>query len=287
MKNKRIKPARFINSKLIATISISLVLTLLGLIVLLVLLADSQSTQYKESLSFEVFLADEMSQDDMMAFQLYLNQTPYTKSTQFISKQEALELMEETLGANPVDVSGYNPFPSSIKVTLQSDYSNVDSLAIIEKELYDYTNNIKSIEYEKELVQFVNEHIRKISFVLLSFSFLLLIISFALINNTIRLMIYSKRFLIHTMKLVGAKNSFIRGPFLRTNIAMGVIASLIAMGLIFIFLNYLSVVELISLREAVITATSILLLGILIPIVASYFAVNKYLRMRGNDLYYI
>ncbi|MDL2223213.1 permease-like cell division protein FtsX [Bacteroidales bacterium OttesenSCG-928-M11] len=287
MKSRQIKPARFINSKVIATISISLVLTLLGLIILLVLLANNLSTEYKESLAVEVYLNDEMSNSEILEFQNQLNKARYTKTTQYISKEDALLFMEKDLGINPTDISGYNPFPASIVINLNAEYSDIDSLSMIELELSSLSNNIKSIEYEKELTQFLNENIKKVSFILFSFSILLLIISFALINNTIRLMIYSKRFLIHTMKLVGAKNSFIRGPFLRTNIIMGIIAAFIGMGLIYIFLNYLSTTGNVDLVSAAITGISMLILGIIIPIVASYFAVNKYLRMRSNDLYYI
>jgi len=287
MKNKRIKPARFINSKVIATISISLVLTLLGLIILLVLLANSLSTHYKESVTVEVFLNDESSDREIESLQYFLDHSAFAKSTRFISKEEALEKMKVELGTDPAEIAGFNPFPASIEVALNSAYSNVDSLAVIEQELSAFSNNIKTIEYEEELVRFINENITKIGFILLSFAVLLLIVSYALINNTIRLMIYSKRFIIHTMKLVGAKNSFVRGPFVRTNIIMGIIAAFIAMGLIFFFLYYIDLVDLVPLRDAIITSVSLLVLGILIPIAASYFAVNKYLKMKGNDLYYI
>ncbi len=292
MKSKRLKPARFINSKVIATISISLVLSLLGLIILLVLLANNLSTSYKESITFEIFLKEGMSDTEILDFQKYLNGEIYTNSTQVITKNEALSLLQEELGENPEELLGYNPLPASIIVTLNADYSNTDSLIMIENRLISFSNNIKEIEYQKELVDLINENIKKMGFVLFSIAILLLIISYALISNTIRLMIYSKRFLIYTMKLVGAKSNFIRAPFIKSNIAGGIVAAIIAMLLITGFMYYMFqdlhvFYEYMGLTNILITAAAILILGLLIPFVSSHLAVNKFLRINRDDLYYI
>lgn len=288
MKTKKIKPSRFINSKVIATISISLVLSLLGLIILLVLSANDLSTKYKESLFFEVFMYEDTSDEDILRVQSHINKAPYSHSTLLITKEDALEYMKKELGTDPLELTGYNPFPASIKVELNTDYSNTDSIAVIEKSLSSFPKQIKHIEFQKELMQFVNENIKKIAFILFSLAALLLLISYALINNTIRLMIYSKRFIIHTMKLVGAKNSFIRSPFIWSNIIMGILAAFLGMTLIIVFLSYIKMpINEINLYTSLITAGSMLVLGIIIPMLATWFGVNKYLKMRNNDLYYI
>lgn len=293
MKNKRkLSPARFFNSKLTATISISLVLFLLGLLLFLFLFANNLSKYVKENLSFDIVLTDEMSETQIIRLQRQLEASDFAKSVSYVSKEDAAKQLEDELGENPEAFLGFNPLPAILVVNLNAQYADADSLPIIEKQIHGFSDEIKNIEYRKELIEKINDNLTKVGFVLLGLSVLLLFISFALINNTIRLMIYSKRFLIHTMKLVGATPGFIRGPFVRSNILLGVFAAIIAMGLLVWLLLYAAVdvqrvTEIISLEYLGVIFGSILLLGIIISYVATYFAVNKYIRMDGDELFYL
>ena len=195
------------------------------------------------------------------------------------------------MGTNPKDFLGYNPFTASIEVKLRSDYANSDSIAKIEK-LIRRESNIQDVLYRKELIDAVNDNIRNISLVLLALAVVLTFISFALINNTIRLAIYSQRFLIHTMKLVGASWGFIRGPFLRKNVWSGVLAATIAdaalMGTAYWAVTYEpELLRVITPEVMLVVCASVLVFGIVITWLCAYFSMNKYLRMKANSLYYI
>ena len=292
MKGKNIiNKTTFINSKITSTISVSLVLFLLGIIVLLSLITKNLSTYVKENLSFSIILSDDMKETDIKKLQKRIETASYTKSTEYQSKEDAAEEMIKDLGENPETFLGFNPFHASIEVKLKAEYANNDSIAIIEKQLKEDTN-IRDITYRKDLMDTVNDNVKKVGLGLVVLVGLLLFISFALISNTIRLMIYSKRFLIHTMKLVGASNSFIRKPFILTNILTGMLAAIIAMGLLLCLVYYSSqevsnLSELIGTDSLLIVFGIIMVLGILISIVATFFSVNRYLRIKGDDLYHI
>ena len=204
-------------------ISTTLVLLLLGMVVFFVLAAHNLSVYVKENINFSIVISDDMKERDILRLQKNLNKEPFVKSTEYISKKQALEEQTEAMGTDPQEFLGYNPFSASIEVKLKSAYANTDSIAKIEKQIRKNTDiqDIQDVLYQKELVNAVNDNIRKISLLLLGLAVILTLISFALINNTIRLAVYSKRFLIHTMKLVGANWSFIRRPFLRRNFWTG------------------------------------------------------------------
>jgi len=292
MKGKSIiNKTAFINSKITSTISISLVLFLLGIIVLLSSVTQKLATYVKENMSFSIVLADDMKEADIKKLQRTIDSSPYTKSTEYKTKEQVVEEMIAELGENPETFLGFNPFLASIEVKLNAEYANNDSIAAIEKELKE-VSNIGDITYRKDLLDTVNNNIRRISFALIALTGLLLFISFALINNTIRLMVYSKRFLIHTMKLVGASNSFIRKPFIYSNILTGILAAIIAMGLLLCLVYYglqgLSGLSgLIDIDSLIIVFGIISASGILISTIATYFAVNKYLKLKVDDLYHI
>ncbi len=210
-----------------SSISTTLVLLLLGLVVFFVLTAHNLSVYVRENINFSVIVSDDMKEGDILKMQKQLNLEPFVKETEYISKERALQEQREAMGTNPEEFLGYNPFKASIEIKLHSNYTNADSIAKIER-LIKRNTNIQEILYQKELIDTVNENIRNISMVLLGLAILLTFVSFALINNTIRLTIYSKRFLIHTMKLVGASWGFIRRPFMWRNFWIGVLAGLIA-----------------------------------------------------------
>ena len=289
MKNKRaISPATFINSRVTATISISLVLFLLGLIILLAILAKNLSSNVKESLSFNIILSDDIKETEVNGIIKNLEATAYVKSTEYISKAEAAKQLEADIGQSPEEFLGFNPLPGMVVVKLHSEYTSPEKFPEIEKQIKGLSPGINSLEYRKELMELVNDNFRKISIILLGLAVLLLVISFALINNTIRLTVYSHRFLIHTMKLVGATAGFIRKPFIKTQIFSGMIAALVAIALLFWGLYYISELwDLIDRNSLFIIAGSVFVLGILISLSATYLAVNRYLRMEGDELFFI
>lgn len=286
-KSKSLFDMQFITS----SISTTLVLLLLGLVVFFVLTAHNMSVYVRENISFSVLISDDMKEVDILKLQKKLNQEPFVKQSEYISKKQALKEQTEVMGTDPEEFLGYNPFTASLEIKLHSDYANSDSIAKIEK-MIKKNSNIQDVLYRKELIDAVNENIRNISLVLLALAVVLTFISFALINNTIRLAIYSKRFLIHTMKLVGASWSFIRGPFLRKNVWSGVLAGMLAdailMGTAYWAVTYeQELIQVITPEVMLIVCGSVLIFGIVITWLCAYISMNKYLRMKANTLYYI
>ena len=272
-------------------ISTTLVLLLLGLVVFFVLAARNLSVYVKENINFSIVISDDMKERDILRLQKSLNGEPFVKSTEYISKKQALEEQTEAMGTDPQEFLGYNPFSASIEVKLKSDYANADSIAKIEKQIRKNTD-IQDVLYQKELVDAVNDNIRMISFLLLGLAVILTMISFALINNMIRLSIYSKRFLIHTMKLVGASWSFIRRPFLRRNFWIGVLAAGLADGLLWAAATWLveqepELIKVITPEVMLLVSVAVLAFGVLITWLCAFFSVNKYLRMKAGALYRI
>ena len=274
-----------------SSISTTLVLLLLGLVVFFVLGAHNLSVYVKENINFSILISDDMKESDILKLQKKLDKEPFVKATEYISKKQALREQTEAMGTDPQEFLGYNPFTASIEVKLHSDYANSDSIAKIEKKIKKNTN-IQEVLYQKDLIDAVNDNIRNISLMLLGLAVILTFISFALINNTIRLTIYSKRFLIHTMKLVGASWSFIRRPFLRRNVWSGVLAAVVAdailMGTAYWAVTYeQELLQVITPEVMLIVCASVLVFGMVITWLCAYISINKYLRMRANTLYYI
>mgnify|MGYP005748286865 FL=1 len=272
-------------------ISTTLVLLLLGLVVFFVLAARNLSVYVKENINFSIVISDDMKERDILRLQKSLNNEPFVKSTEYISKKQALEEQTEAMGTDPQEFLGYNPFSASIEVKLKSDYANADSIAKIEKQIRRNTD-IQDVLYQKDLVDAVNDNIRKISLLLLGLAVILALISFALINNTIRLAVYSKRFLIHTMKLVGASWGFIRRPFLRRNFWIGVLSAALADGLLWATATWLverepELVKVITPEVMLLVSVAVLVFGVLITWLCALLSVNKYLRMKAGALYHI
>lgn len=274
-----------------SSISTTLVLLLLGLVVFFVLVANNLSVYVRENINFSVLISDDMKETDILKLQKRLNNEPFVKETEYISKKQALKEQTEAMGTDPQEFLGYNPFTASIEIKLHSDYANSDSIAKIEK-LIKRNTNIQDVLYQKDLIDAVNENIRNISLVLLGLAIMLTFISFALINNTIRLAIYSKRFLIHTMKLVGASWGFIRRPFLKRNIWSGVLAAFIAdtilMGAAYWLVSYEpELIRVITPEVMLLVSGAVLVFGVVITFLCAYLSINKYLRMKASTLYYV
>lgn len=282
----------FFNARLTSTISISLVLFILGIIVLMGILATRLSMYVKENMGFSIVLKENVKESQVKKLQKKLDIAPYVRATQYISKEDALKELEVELGENPKDLLGFNPLQASIEVKLRSDYAHPDSLVWIEKGLRKGTVAIDDIVYQKDLIQLVNDNIRRISFMLLGLAVVLMLISFALISNTIRLGAYSKRFIIHTMKLVGATPAFIRKPFIISNIVNGIIGAFIAMALLsgcvyYLLTEFDNLYTLIDISSLLWVFVIVLLLGVVLTAISAWFAVNRYIRMDRDNLYYV
>ena len=286
------KTDSFFNMQFItSSISTMLVLLLLGMVVFFVLSANNLSTYVRENISFTVLISDDMKEPEVLKFQKKLNEKVYVKESVYISKEKALQEQTEAMGTDPAEFLGYNPFTASLEIKLNAEYANSDSIAWIEKEI---TSNKKVMEvsYPQDLLDSVNRNIRKVSMFLLGLAALLTLISFALINNTIRLAIYSKRFLIHTMKLVGASWEFIRRPFLLRNIWIGVLSGVMAdavlMGMAYMLVKYEpQLIEIMTPASLLVVMVSVFIFGLAITSLCAYISINKYLRMKASALYYI
>lgn len=286
------RPNSFFNMQFItSSISTTLVLLLLGMVVFFVLSANNLSTYVRENIGITVLVSDDMKEPEALNFQKALNEKTYVKESVYISKEQALKEQTEAMGTDPAEFLGYNPFTASIEIKLNAAYANSDSIAWIEKEIL--TNKkVMEVSYPQNLIDSVNRNLQKVSFFLLGLAALLSLISFALINNTIRLAIYSKRFLIHTMKLVGASWGFIRRPFLIRNVWIGVLAGVMAdavlLGMAYMLVKYEpQLIEIITPNTLLIVMASVFIFGLAITFLCAYISINKYLRMKASALYYI
>ncbi|MDR2763770.1 MAG: permease-like cell division protein FtsX [Tannerella sp.] len=288
--NKKIFPVSFFNSNLISVMSVSLVLFLIGLFFIGGLLSNELSIYMKENFSFSIILKDNVKDADIRQMQKNLNTLPFIKSVRYISKEEAAEEMIAELGEDPQMFLGFNPFQASIEMRLKSEYMNQDSLRIVQKRLTSYAG-VSELIYPEDMMKIVNHNIWRIGVVLSVLIVVLMMISFALISNTIRLLIYSKRFLIYTMRLVGATNAFIRWPFIKYNIISGFFAGILAILMLAGALHaqqHLAGLELIVPWEKIWKVyAAVMLLGILLSATSAYLAVNRYLRMERGKMFYV
>lgn len=272
-------------------ISTSLVLILLGMVTFTVLTARNLSSYVKENLTVTLMLSEKMTVAESQRLRTSLNNKRYISRTLYISPQQALKEHVKAMGSDPTDFLGGNPFVGSIEMQLKAEYANNDSLKWITRELR-ANSNIEDITYQKDFMDQVNANLRKISIVLLVLATLLTFISFSLINNTIRLSVFSRRFSIHTMKLVGASWSFIRWPFIKRAIAEGLVAAIVADGVLAAGIYALynlepEILVVVDWRVMTITGVAVLLFGLIITTFCSYLSVNRFLRMSAGDLYKI
>lgn len=292
MKNREIgfSKTRLRSSYLTLVISVSLVLFLLGILGLVLINARELSDYFRESLSFSVMLDDEAKEADIRMLQKDLDAKAYVKSTEYVSKDEAAAKMKEDLGEDFINFLGDNPLPPSIDVYLYAGYTSPDSVAKIEKYVREYPF-VKEVYYQESLLILINENVKKISLFLLVISTFLFLIALTIINNTIRLSIYSRRFIIRTMQLVGATRRFIRLPFLIQSAFHGLLAALIAMSLLMGFLyliekEFFMMFSFESTKLLILLGASIIITGVLINIISTFFSVNRYLSISEDELYY-
>lgn len=280
---------RLTGSHLTLVISVSLVLFMLGLLGLIIINARELSDYFRESLSFSVLLDDNAREADIRMLQKDLDAKHYVKSTQYVSKEDAAVKMKEELGEDFINFLGDNPLPPSIDVYLYAGYTSPDSVTVIEKYIMEYPF-VREVMVPESLLILINENIRKISVFLLIISSFMFIIALTIINNTIRLAIYSRRFIIRTMQLVGATKAFIRRPFILQGAVQGLLSALMAMVLIMGLLyliekEFLFVFTFDNPRLLMLLGAAIIVTGIVICTVSTFFSVNRYLDIPEDKLY--
>ena len=276
---------------LTAGVSIWMVLMVLGLVLFFAMTARNLSIYVRENIGFTVLLSDELREGDMLKLQRDLEKRPYVKQSVYISKQQALKEQTEAMGTDPAEFLGYNPFKPSIEVKLHHAYANADSMACIVKTLKE-SKAVQEVTYPKDLMDAVNRNLGGITLFLLVLAGVLTFISFALIHNIIRLTVYSKRFLIHTMRLTGAGWGYIRRPFVRQSVTMGVLSALLADSLLWLGARRLLLWEpelsqVVTAEVMGVVSVGVLLAGILLTWLCAFFSVARYLRMKVGEMYYI
>ncbi len=272
-------------------ISTTLVLLLLGIMGILFVSGQAVSNRIKESFNMTVVIDRTVEEEAIQKLQKRINAKEYVLESRYISKEEALDDARESLGADPMELLGTNPYEAEIELNLKKEFSSVEKMAEIEKELLKH-KEVTEVIYHKGHIDTVNRNIKKVALLLLTLLVLLTVISWSLISNLVRLSIYAKRFLLHTMKLVGAKWGFIRRPFLLHNMWIGLAAGIIADGLLAAAIYMLQqrapeLTALLPARELAIVGAAVIVFGMLICTLCAFRSVNRFLRMRNNDLYFI
>ena len=271
-------------------ISTTLVLLLLGLVVLFGLSAHELSRSVKENLTVTLLLDDDLDTDDAKAFEQRLQLHPYVHTTTLISKEQALEEERERLGTDPTEfLSGQNPYTASIEMTVGADYACTDSLIWIAKELKEMWQ-VADVIYQRDLVDNLNQTLHKAIMVLAVLAVLLMIISVVLINNTVRLSVYARRQAIHTMRLVGASWGFIRWPFIRRSLGIGLVAATIATALLLGIVHWARlqdafVATIVTRQTIVAMVVTVYVAGLLLTFACTWLSVGHFLRMKENELY--
>ncbi|MFV0590125.1 MAG: cell division protein FtsX [Draconibacterium sp.] len=281
---------RFMNSWMTSLVSITLVLVLMGLLSLILLNTRQLSEYVREQIGFTLVLKDNLKETEIIRLQKVLNASEYVKSTRFINKEEAAKELTQHLGEDFAGFLGYNPLFASLDVKLYAPYTQNDSLVMLEQKFLGYPQ-VTEVYYQKNLVTLINDNVQKISVIILIVSALLTFIFFGLINNTIRLLIYSQRFIINTMQMVGASRNYIRKPFLKRSVALGAIGALLA-NLILLAGIYTYKKELYGLisesdlKVVIYVVAIVFALGFIISLLSTWLALNKFLRLKFDELFY-
>lgn len=275
---------------LTSCISTTLVLLLLGLVVLFGLSARQLSKDVKENFTVTLLLDDDLEPADAAKFQQRLNAQPYARATTLITAEQALKEESARMGTDPSEfLGGDNPYTASIEMNVTADYACTDSLLRITKELKSLWQ-VADVVYQRDIVDNLNQTLRKATLVLAALAILLMIISVVLINNTVRLSVYARRQTIHTMRLVGASWGFIRWPFIKRSLGIGLVAAIIAIALLMAGVHWAEaqdsyVASIITGETIIAMVVSVLAAGLLLTLVCTWFSVGHFLRMRENEMY--
>nr|WP_319272335.1 permease-like cell division protein FtsX [uncultured Draconibacterium sp.] len=281
---------RFFNSWITSLISITLVLILLGLLSFMLINSKKLSDYVREKIGFTLVLSDDLRETEIIRLQKILSAGDFVKSVDYIDKESAANELTKELGEDFQGFLGYNPLFASLDIKLNAAYTHTDSLQVLEQKFLEYPQ-VTEVYYQKNLVTLINENVRKISLALLILSGLLTFIFFGLINNTIRLLIYSQRFTINTMQMVGASNGFIRKPFLIKSLFLGAIGGILAntilIGTIYFYKQELyGLINFADLKTIALIVAIVFILGFSISILSTWLALGKFLRMKFDELFY-
>ncbi len=281
---------RLRSSYISVIISISLVLFLLGILGLLVLNTKKVADYFKEQAAITLFLNNDVKKENILNLQVSIDAEPFTKSTKFISKDEAAEIYKKQNGEDFMDFLGYNPLQNAIDINVKADYVTPEKMLEIEKK-YKNNNFVSEVSYDKPLIDLLTKNVKKISLFILIFSSLATLIVIVLINGSIRLSVYSKRFTIKTMQMVGATKRFIRKPFIWRSVRLGIIGAILALIELSVVLYYLNKLfpkfGIIENRIEIVSLFGVIfLIGILITWFSTFFATQRFLNLRTDELYY-
>ncbi len=281
---------RLRNAYASSIISISMVLLLIGVATLLIVNARSVSDYFKENMQLSVLLKQDVTEQQAQQYQTSIETLPFIKGAHLVTREEGTAELEEMLGKDFLAVFETSPVPLSLEISLKADYVEPDSVAIVRKAL-SASPLVEEIEYQQSLIETLNANLAKISLVLGVFILLMLFISFVLINNTVRLNVFSRRFTVHTMQLVGATRAFIRKPFMAGAVVQGLLASLLALAVLtgVLFLLRSSVAQLfavIDTKSLLLVGGTVVVCGVLICVISTYFVVNKLVSLDKDHLYY-
>ncbi len=286
------KQSHFFSTQFITpAISTTLVLLLLGTIVFFVLTAHNLSNYVKENINISILISDELDEKEISKLSNSFGKTNYVKSIEYVSKEQALHDATADMGTDPSEFLGYNPFTASFEIKIKAEFATPEQIDKIVSNIKKHPSVVDVI-YQRDLIKSVNRNLHRVSIVLLILASLFTYISFVLINNTVRLAIFSKRFIINTMKLVGAKWNFIRRPFLANGAMLGIISAVIADALLYAgytsALKYEQDLNLVVNQEVIlIVGTSVFVFGLLITFICTFVSLQKYLKMSTNKLYYV
>ena len=274
-----------------ACISTSLVLLLIGIVTLLLLTANDLSKQLKQEMTVEVVLKETITDTQFSSLRRSIEAAPYCVVCSYISKDDALKEMTKVMGTDPSLFLEYNPFYASLNVRLEADYACNDSLKLIEKKISSM-EGVREVTWQKDILDIINSNIRKIAGILLILALILSLVSFTLINNTIKLTIYAQRFILYSMKLVGAKWSFIRKPFIRRNLLIGLVSAILTCIMLWYGIKFGLKYEpwLVMLTEPRIIIpvfVTVTVIGLLITGICALHSVNRFLRMKSGELHYV
>ena len=288
--SNRIIRKRYVRAFLSSVVSISLVLLLVGIASFLLVSERSVSDYLKENMQVSVMMKRDVGESTALRYKKSIDEEPFVRSSAYVSKEQGAKEMAQLLGEDFLGVFETAPIPISINLTLKSEYVSPDSLAVVKARL-EKSPEVEEVVYQQSLVEALNSNLSKISLFLAVFIALLLFISFVLINNTVRLSVYSKRFTIHTMKMVGATRSFIRRPFMFQSAFQGLFAALVAIIMILIGLFLLKgqfeqLFAVFTLRMLLTVVGIVLASGLIICVASTYFTVNKIVSLSKSELYY-
>lgn len=287
---KKMMRRRMANAYLSSIVSIALVLILIGIAALLIVNAGSVSDYFKENLKVSVILKPEIGERQALALQGKIQVLPYIKSTRYVSREEGTEDLKKMLGEDFLSVFETSPVPTSIDLTLIAEYVCADSIEVVKKDISAF-QEVEEIDCQQSLIDALNTNLAKISLVLGVFITLMLFISFVLIGNTVRLNVFSRRFTIHTMKMVGASRSFIRKPFLISAIYQGLISASLAIlilgsGLLVLKGSFPELLEILQAKMVLLVGLIVIISGVVICVSSTFFVVGKLISLDKNDLYF-